>query len=49
MERLLLHTATHNEVGGRFFQKASFRVIGKEEGYYPKGQAALVMAKKLKL
>jgi len=49
MERLLLHTATENEVGGRFFQKASFTVIDEEEGYYPKGQAALVMAKKLKL
>jgi ribosomal protein S18 acetylase RimI-like enzyme len=47
MERLLLHTAIENEVAGRFFQKASFTVIGKEEGYYPRGQAALTMAKEL--
>jgi len=47
MERLLLHTATENEIGGNFFQKASFTVINKEDCYYPKGQAALVMVKEL--
>lgn len=49
MERLLLHTAMKNEVAGKFFQKASFTVIGKEKGYYPRGQEALIMAKELKL
>ncbi|MFW6147264.1 MAG: GNAT family N-acetyltransferase [Thermodesulfobacteriota bacterium] len=47
MKKLLLHTAVENEIGGRFFQKASFSVINKEESYYPKGQGALVMAKEL--
>jgi ribosomal-protein-alanine N-acetyltransferase len=47
MEQLLLHTASENEVAGKFFHKASFTVIGKEKGYYPRGQTALVMAKNL--
>jgi ribosomal protein S18 acetylase RimI-like enzyme len=47
MERLLLHTATENEVAEMFFRNASFTVIGKEEGYYPRGQAALIMAKEI--
>ena len=47
MERLLLHTAIENEVAEMFFRNASFTVIGKEEGYYPRGQAALIMAKEI--
>lgn len=45
MERLLLHTAQENRVAEMFFRKASFTVIGTEGGYYPRGQAALIMAK----
>ena len=47
MERLLLHTATENEVAEMFFRNASFTVIGKKGGYYPRGQAALTMAKEI--
>jgi len=47
VERLLLHTAIENEVAVMFFHSASFSVIGKEEGYYPRGQAALIMNKKI--
>jgi ribosomal protein S18 acetylase RimI-like enzyme len=45
MERLLLHTAIENEGAVMFFCGASFTVIGEEEAYYPKGQAALIMGK----
>lgn len=47
MGRLLLHAATQNEVAEMFFRNASFTVIGKEGGYYPRGQAALIMAKEI--
>ncbi len=47
MERLMLHTATENEVAEMLFRNASFTVIGKVEGYYPRGQAALIMAKEI--
>ena len=47
MERLLLHTAKENEAAVMFFRDASFTVIGKERGYYPRGQAALIMAKEI--
>jgi ribosomal protein S18 acetylase RimI-like enzyme len=49
LDRLLLHTAIENEVAVMFFHKASFAVIGTEEGYYSRGQAALVMAKELEV
>lgn len=45
IKRLLLHTATENEMALRFFQKAAFKVIGGKEKYYPRGQTALVMSK----
>jgi ribosomal protein S18 acetylase RimI-like enzyme len=47
MERLLLHTAQGNKVAEMFFRNASFTVIGTEGGYYPRGQAALIMAKEI--
>lgn len=47
MERLLLHTAKENQVAEMFFRNSSFTVIGKEGGYYPRGQAALIMAKEI--
>jgi ribosomal-protein-alanine N-acetyltransferase len=47
MERLLVHTAQDNEIAGMFFRNASFTVIGEEGVYYPRGQAALVMAKEI--
>ncbi len=48
MERLLLHTAQGNKVAELFFRNASFTVIDTEGGYYPRGQAALIMAKEIK-
>ena len=49
MERLLLHTAKENEVAEMCFRNASFTALGKEEGYYPRGQAALIMAKEISI
>ena len=43
--RLLLHTAMENEMAQLFFQNVSFKVIGEQEQYYPRGQTALIMSK----
>jgi ribosomal-protein-alanine N-acetyltransferase len=43
--RLLLHTALENEMAQLFFQNVSFKVIGEQERYYPRGQTALIMSK----
>jgi len=45
--RLLLHTAKDNIVARLFFQKLGFKVIGRKENYYPKGQSAFMMSKPL--
>jgi len=44
---LHLWTAVDNEPALSFFQKAGFRIKRFESYYYPKGQAALAMSKRL--
>ena len=46
-KEMLLMTAVDNDAALAFFQKAGFRIIGTEDHYYPKGQSALAMRKKL--
>jgi ribosomal protein S18 acetylase RimI-like enzyme len=43
-----LWTAVDNEPALSFFQKAGFKIRRFENGYYPKGQAALSLSKRLK-
>jgi ribosomal protein S18 acetylase RimI-like enzyme len=45
--RLLLHTAMENELAQSFFKKVSFKVMGEEGRYYPRGQTALIMYKEI--
>lgn len=47
LSRLLLHTAKDNDAAHLFFQKAGFKVIGTQERFYPKGQPALTMSKRI--
>lgn len=42
-----LWTAVDNEQALSFFEKAGFQIIGSEDYYYPKGQAALALSKEL--
>ncbi|NIT42525.1 MAG: GNAT family N-acetyltransferase [Gammaproteobacteria bacterium] len=42
-----LWTATDNTQAISFFQKAGFKIIGSENRYYPRGQPALALSKKL--
>ena len=42
-----LWTAVDNEAAFSFFQKAGFKMKRFEDYYYPKGQAALAMSKRL--
>ena len=42
-----LWTAHDNLQAVSFFQKAGFKITGSEDRYYPKGQPALAMSKKL--
>lgn len=44
-----LWTAVDNEQALSFFEKAGFQIIGSENYYYPKGQAALALSKELVL
>lgn len=44
-----LWTAVDNEQALCFFEKAGFHIIGSEDYYYPKGQAALALSKELVL
>ena len=42
-----LWTGVDNKEAISFFQKAGFTIIGSKHEYYPKGQAALALSKKL--
>jgi len=46
-KEIVLMTAVDNETALAFFQNAGFGVIGAEDHYYPKGQQALAMHKRL--
>ena len=47
VEEMLLWTAVDNQQALSFFQNAGFHIVGSEDRYYPRGQAALTLAKKL--
>ena len=47
VEEMLLWTAVDNQQALSFFQNADFHIVGSEDRYYPRGQAALTLAKKL--
>lgn len=47
VEEMLLWTAVDNQQALSFFQNAGFHIVGSEDRYYPRGQAALVLSKKL--
>jgi ribosomal protein S18 acetylase RimI-like enzyme len=47
VEEMLLWTAVDNQQALSFFQKAGFGIVGSEDRYYPRGQSALALAKKL--
>ena len=42
-----LWTGVDNTEALSFFQKAGFQIIGSEHDYYPRGQTALALSKKL--
>ena len=42
-----LWTAVENRQALSFFEKCGFKIIGSDDYYYPKGQAALALSKKL--
>jgi ribosomal protein S18 acetylase RimI-like enzyme len=46
-KEIVLMTAVDNQTALAFFQKAGFEVIGTQDQYYPKGQPALAMRKRL--
>ena len=47
VEEMLLWTAVNNQQALSFFQNAGFHIVGSEDRYYPRGQAALVLSKKI--
>jgi ribosomal-protein-alanine N-acetyltransferase len=47
VEEMLLWTAVDNQQALSFFRNAGFHIVGSEDRYYPRGQAALVLSKKL--
>jgi [ribosomal protein S18]-alanine N-acetyltransferase len=47
VEEMLLWTAVDNQQALSFFQNAGFHIVGSEDRYYPRGQAALALSKKL--
>jgi ribosomal protein S18 acetylase RimI-like enzyme len=47
VEEMLLWTADDNQQALSFFQNADFRVVRSEDHYYPRGQAAMALLKKL--
>ncbi len=47
VEEMLLWTAVDNQQALSFFRNAGFHIVGSEDRYYPRGQAALTLAKKL--
>jgi ribosomal protein S18 acetylase RimI-like enzyme len=46
-EEMLLWTGVDNQQALSFFQNAGFHIVGSEDRYYPRGQAALALVKKL--
>lgn len=47
IEEMFLSTAVDNQQALSFFQNAGFHIVGSEDRYYPRGQAALTLSKKL--
>jgi ribosomal protein S18 acetylase RimI-like enzyme len=47
VEEILLWTAVDNQQALSFFQNAGFHIVGSEDCYYPRGQAALELSKRL--
>jgi len=47
VEEMLLWTAVDNQQALSFFHNAGFHIVGSEDRYYPRGQAALALSKKL--
>lgn len=47
VEEMLLWTADDNQQALSFFQNAGFYIVGSENHYYPRGQSAIALSKKL--
>ena len=47
IEEMFLSTAVDNQQALSFFQNAGFHIVGSEDRYYPRGQAALTLSKRL--
>ncbi len=47
VEEMLLWTAVDNQQALSFFQNAGFHIVGSQDRYYSRGQAALALSKKL--
>ena len=47
LNEICLCTAEDNSAARSFFEKAGFKVIGSQGRYYPRGQSALAMCKRL--
>ena len=47
VEEMRLWTAVDNQQALSFFQNGGFHIVGSEDRYYPRGQAALELSKKL--
>lgn len=46
-EEMRLFTGVDNQQALTFFQNAGFQIVGSENYYYPRGQAALALSKRL--
>jgi ribosomal protein S18 acetylase RimI-like enzyme len=46
-KEMFLMTGVDNDAALAFFRNAGFRIIGTEDHYYPRGQSALAMRKRL--
>lgn len=47
LRRIMLHTAAGNVSARSFFRKAGFKIWGFKGDYYPRGQPAVLMVKRL--
>ena len=47
VEEMLLWTAVDNQQALSFFQNAGFHIVGSQDRYYSRGQAAMALSKKL--
>ena len=47
VKEILLWTAVDNQQALSFFQNVGFQIVGSEDRYYPRGQAALALSKRL--